>query len=214
MYLDSKAVGVFPTTGRPQKDPLGRLTTEYNLTSLINTLLDVDGFVITHQALENPLAEEKDKKIMPFKTDGNNINTDIPFQFNIKGYIFTIHNLKDFLNDSNISSLNPDSENPVIPIYASIELKLDAGSATTSTGDENLNRIQSIVGIDAVEGIYNGKYTGLRFDNVANDEERIYLKILEKRTDGWYIPEESKIKLKTSKPGDNRSVSIDDGEIE
>lgn len=48
MYLNSKAVGVFPTTGRPQKDPLGRLTTEYNLTSLINTLLDVDGFVITH----------------------------------------------------------------------------------------------------------------------------------------------------------------------
>ena len=209
MYLDSKAVGVFPTTGRPQKDPLGRLTTEYNLTSLINTLLDVDGFVITHQALENPLAEEKDKKIMPFKTNGNNINTDIPFQFNIKGYIFTIHNLKDFLNDSNISSLNPDSEN-VIPIYASIELKLDAGSATTSTRDENLNRIQSIVGIDDDKG----KYKGLRFDNVANDEGRIYLKILEKRTDGWYIPEESKIKLKTSKAGDNRSVSIDDGEIE
>ena len=48
MYLNSEAVGVFPTTGRPQKDPLGRLTTEYNLTSLINTLLDVDGFVITN----------------------------------------------------------------------------------------------------------------------------------------------------------------------
>ena len=48
LYLNSEAVGVFPTTGRPQKDPLGRLTTEYNLTSLINTLLDVDGFVITH----------------------------------------------------------------------------------------------------------------------------------------------------------------------
>ena len=203
MFLNSEAVGVFPTTGRPQKDPLGRLTTEYNLTSLINTLLDVDGFVITHQALD------ENKKIIPFKADGNNINTDIPFQFNIKGYIFTIHNLKDFLNDSNISSLNPDSENPVIPIYASIELKLDAGSATTSTGDENLNRIQSIVGIDDDKG----KYKGLRFDNVA-DKGRIYLKILEKRLDGWYIPEESKIKLKTSKAGDNKSVSIDDGVIE
>lgn len=200
MYLNSEAVGVFPTTGRPQKDPLGRLTTEYNLTSLINTLLDVDGFVITHQALD------QNNKITPFKVDDT--NTDIPFQFNIKGYIFTIHNLKSFLSNSNISSLNPNP-NPV-PVYASIELKLDAGSATTSTGDENLNRIQSIVGIDDDKG----KYKGLSFDNVANDEERIYLKILEKRTDGWYIPEESKIKLKTSKPGDNRSVSIDDGEIE
>lgn len=204
MYLNSEAVGVFPTTGRPQKDPLGRLTTEYNLTSLINTLLDVDGFVITHQALD------QNNKITPFKVDDT--NTDIPFQFNIKGYIFTIHNLKSFLSNSNISSLNPNP-NPV-PVYASIKIKIDAGSSITSTGNENLNRIQSIVGIDAVEGIYNGKYTGLSFDNVANDEERIYLKILEKRTDGWYIPEESKIKLKTSKPGDNRSVSIDDGEIE
>lgn len=204
MYLNSEAVGVFPTTGRPQKDPLGRLTTEYNLTSLINTLLDVDGFVITHQALD------QNNKITPFKVDDT--NTDIPFQFNIKGYIFTIHNLKSFLSNSNISSLNPNP-NPV-PVYASIKIKIDAGSSITSTGNENLNRIQSIVGIDAVEGIYNGKYTGLSFDNVANDEERIYLKILEKRTDGWYIPEESKIKLKTSTSGDNRSVSIDDGEIE
>ncbi len=86
MYLNSEAVGVFPTTGRPQKDPLGRLTTEYNLTSLINTLLDVDGFVITHNI------------------DGFNNDSEEAFQFNIKGYIFTIHKLKNLLSSSDFSN--------------------------------------------------------------------------------------------------------------
>lgn len=87
MYLNSEAVGVFPTTGRPQKDPLGRLTTEYNLTSLINTLLDVDGFVITHNI------------------DGFDNDSEEAFQFNIKGYIFTIHKLKNLLSSSDFSNV-------------------------------------------------------------------------------------------------------------
>ena len=112
MYLNSKAVGVFPTTGRPQKDPLGRLTTEYNLTSLINTLLDVDGFVITHNI------------------DGFNNDSEEAFQFNIKGYIFTIHKIGNFLSTSDFSNASN--------LFASIKIKIDAGSLTTSTGDENL----------------------------------------------------------------------------
>lgn len=192
MYLNSEAVGVFPTTGRPQKDPLGRLTTEYNLTSLINTLLDVDGFVITHNI------------------DGFDNDSEEAFQFNIKGYIFTIHKIGNFLSTSDFSNASN--------LFASIKIKIDAGSSTTSTGNENLNRIQSIVGIDAVEGNYNGKYTGLNIspeDPTDPSNTSLYsLHILEKRGDNkWYIPEESKIKLKTSTSGDNRSVSIDDGEI-
>ena len=189
MYLNNKAVGIFPTTGRPQKDPLGRLTTEYNLTSLINTLLDVDGFVITNNI------------------DGFDSTSQIDFQFNIKGYIFTIHKIGDLLGSSDLSDFNT--------LYASIKLKLDAGGSATSTGDENLNRIQSIDGEDILKvGDENfGKYTGLKFSNSKIDG--FYsLPILEKRDEKWYIPEESKIKLKTSKSGDNRSISIDDGVIE
>lgn len=195
MYLDSKAVGVFPTTGRPQKDPLGRLTTEYNLTSLINTLLDVDGFVITHNI------------------DGFDSNSKGAFQFNIKGYIFTIHKIGDFLkslNNPTDASLSNASN-----LFASIELKLDAGSSATSTGDENLNRIQSIVGIDDDKGKYKG-LTISSEDPTDPDNKYLYsLHILEKRENKWYIPEDSKIKLKTSTSGNDkyRSVSIDDGEI-
>lgn len=190
MYLNSEAIGVFPTTGRPQKDPLGRLTTEYNLTSLINTLLDVDGFVITHNI------------------DGFDSNSKGAFQFNIKGYIFTIHKIGGFLSSSDISNFKN--------IYASIQIKIDAGSSITSTGDENLQRIQSIVGVDDDDG----DYKGLKFfpeDPTDPKNKYLYsLHILEKRGDKWYIPEKSKIKLKTSTSGNDkyRSVSIDDGVIE
>ena len=200
MYLNSKAVGVFPTTGRPQKDPLGRLTTEYNLTSLINTLLDVDGFVITNNI------------------DGFDNTSQIDFQFNIKGYIFTIHKIGDLLESLNKST--DTSLSNAKKLFASIEIKLDSGSSAADKEDENLNRIQSIVGADVVEGKDKGNYTGL---NISPDDPTLTdpnntslysLHILEKRESKWYIPEESKIKLKTSKSGDNRSVSIDDGVIE
>lgn len=191
MYLNSEAVGVFPTTGRPQKDPLGRLTTEYNLTSLINTLLDVDGFVITNNI------------------NGFDSTSQIDFQFNIKGYIFTIHKIGEFLNSLNNST--DTSISNATNLFASIKIKIDAGISSTSTGDENLNRIQSIIGIDDNEG----NYTGLNiFSTKPTDISFYSLHILEKRENKWYIPEESKIKLKTSKSGDNRSVSIDDGVIE
>lgn len=185
MYLNSEAVGVFPTTGRPQKDPLGRLTTEYNLTSLINILLDVDGFVITNDI------------------DGFNNNSIGAFQFNIKGYIFTIHKIGDLFNSSDFS----DASN----LFASIKIKIDAGNSITSTGNENLNRIQSI--IDG-EDNKDGSYRGLSILPTKPTDGSYSLHILEKRGSKWYIPEESKIKLKTSKSGDNRSVSIDDGVIE
>lgn len=192
MYLNSEAVGVFPTTGRPQKDPLGRLTTEYNLTSLINNLLDVDGFVITNNI------------------DGFNSSSIGTFQFNIKGYIFTIHKIGDFLDSSDLSNFKD--------LYASIKINLSAGSSTTSTGNENLNRIQSIDGEDIFKvGDENyGKYTGLNFSDSIPTDGSYYLHILKFNSTykKWYIPEESKIKLKTIKSGANRSVSIDDGVIE
>jgi len=60
-----------------------------------------------------------------------------------------------------------------------------------------------------------GKYTGLTISDSKIDES-YSLHILEKRGIKWYIPEDSKIKLKTSTSGNDkyRSVSIDDGVIE
>lgn len=74
--------------------------------------------------------------------------------------------------------------------------------------------------MDQKEGDYY-TYTGLNISSTELTKKptspsniSFYsLHILEKRGDKWYIPEESKIKLKTSTSGDNRSVSIDDGEI-
>lgn len=67
-----------------------------------------------------------------------------------------------------------------------------------------------------IDGPNKGKYTGLRFSKDTPGKEYYFLHILkyDPTSEKWYIPEESKIKLKTSKSGDNRSVSIDDGVIE
>ena len=73
-YVSSENIQIFPIANRGAKDPLGRLTTEYNLTSILNKLLDVNGFVISW--------------------DNNSKN----IVFNLHGYLITA-NLTDIIND-------------------------------------------------------------------------------------------------------------------
>lgn len=187
MFLSSTQIGVFPTTGRPQYDPLGRLTTEYNLTSIINTLLDTDGFVIT-------------QNISGY--EATNVGST-EFQFNIKGYIFTIHKLEVFLNN-----LDEDLKSAT-KLYASIQINSNTSSINTN---ENLNKLQSIEGSDNEDGQYEG--LTISSSEPINKTSKVYysLYILEKRSDKkWYIPEESKVRLRTG--GVQRSLKIDDGEL-
>lgn len=65
-FLNSLNVKVFPSTLRNTFDPSARLTTEYNLCSIINRLVDQESFVIS-----------------------SNIEDTI-FYFNIHGYIFSV----------------------------------------------------------------------------------------------------------------------------
>lgn len=68
-YLESNSIKVFPATRRTIQPSLARQVTEANLVSLINKLIDKDGFVVT-------------------KLTGNE-QTDLDFSFNIHGYYFT-----------------------------------------------------------------------------------------------------------------------------
>lgn len=65
-FINSYQVKVFPTTLRTEFDPQARLTTEYNLCSIINRLVDCESFVIS-QNIEDPI-----------------------FYFNVNGYIYSI----------------------------------------------------------------------------------------------------------------------------
>lgn len=208
MYLNSTNIGVFPTSGRPQYDPLGRLTTEYNLTSMLNNLLSVDGFVITDPGAYTETGYDL----------GSNSITTIkqPFQFNIKGYIFTIHDVNSLIEGAN--------ENSYTEIYAHLIIDENIGTTLTKTatedGNKNVQRITSIHNTDTEQDDGSYKYKGIEFNNSLEDtsdrdqssnQSHYALKILEKIGSEWYIPEESKIKFKTTTAGNRRDISIDDG---
>lgn len=75
-YLDSNKIKVFPCGGRAIKyDPLARLTTEQNLISIINRLVDMNSFIVTTHASNQEM--------------NNSIEEYI---FNIDGYLFTVPN--------------------------------------------------------------------------------------------------------------------------
>ena len=69
-YINSNAINVFPCANRGSDYNLqSRLTSEYNLTNIINQLIDQDSFVITSV-----------------------LTTDGPLAFNIHGYYFNVSN--------------------------------------------------------------------------------------------------------------------------
>lgn len=75
-YLNSDQIKVFPCGGRNiNYDPLARLTTEQNLISIINRLVDMDSFIVTTHASN----QEMDNSIEEYI-------------FNIDGYLFTVPN--------------------------------------------------------------------------------------------------------------------------
>lgn len=206
VFLNSNNIGVFPTTGRPQHDPLGRLTTEYNLTSILNNLLGVDAFVIT-----DPGSTQDGEENPIYNPSTGESQNEIEFKFNIKGYVFTIYDLKALIDNN----FNNNSEN----IYAN--LKINRDSLQASNDNKNLQLIQSINGGDEVSGYLGDnktpiyKYKGVEFTDEPNTMYNYSLKILEKRggSGNWYIPYESKIKFLTNKAGNRRDISIDDGEL-
>ena len=187
-YLNSKNISVFPTTDRPEHDPLGRLTTEYNLTSLLNTLLGVDGFVITdpgnaentsngNERLENAIYS-------PTTTTGT-----VKFQFNIKGYIFTIHNLGNLIGQLTSTASTSTA------IYASIDIKSDYNNTNTSDNPNKTLFQRLSGGNDTSEGYKNVTFSDSDPSSDSSLSNYYNLKILEKHSDdgNWYIPKESKI---------------------
>lgn len=206
VYLNSKNISVFPTTDRPEYDPLGRLTTEYNLTSLLNTLLGVDGFVITDpgNAENTSNGNERLENAIP--------TGKVKFQFNIKGYIFTIHDLSSLIGQNGqFKDKNA--------IYAYIDIKSDYNNTNTSDNPNKTLFQRLSGGNDTSEG-----YENVIFSNLGPSDEGLdppslksyyNLKILEKHSDdgNWYIPKESKIKFLTTTTGNRRDISIDDGEL-
>lgn len=75
-YLNTSDISLFPATNKPT-DPSSRLTTSYNLTNIVNRLLNVDGFVVDCD--------------LDFGEDDYDKNF---IEFNLNGYLIRVENLK------------------------------------------------------------------------------------------------------------------------
>lgn len=226
--LNSSQIRVFPTTTRTTTDPQARLMTEYNLTSLINKLVDKEAFVIT-----------------------TNLQ-DVLFSFNIQGYIFSVQ-----AQNTSYPGILELIDNTVeyakgYTLRASISINRDIGTEDVITGVP-LKTWAQLKGNDTENGLYTGvsfewiESTSTSTSTVSGTDYSYSLDILRcESVDGTFpegesdefttednlvslsgkfirLPDKknllfaicpsSKIKFETNKEGTNRSVRIDDGEL-
>lgn len=180
-HVSSENIQIFPIANRKDKDPLGRLTTEYNLTSILNKLLDVDGFVISWN---------KNDEIIVFNLHGYLITADLS---NIIGS-FSGNNIYAYITitDYNNEGATEYEKN----FLAQLNGKDVMGNDTAVT---NYGKYTGVTFSDSeptssqTDIIYHLPIL-TRIDNSSP----------------WVIPENSTIKFKTDTAG-NRSISIDDG---
>lgn len=110
-YIVSNSVSVFPSARRGVSKSESRLVTESAIASIVNKLIDSDGFIITDDI---PVG-----------------NVEHSFEFNIHGYYFKVASV------GQIYSLFPDAPNNTT-IYGVIELdRLNNGIYELSGQDEN-----------------------------------------------------------------------------
>ena len=205
-FLKSKKVKVFPCGGRAkQYDPLARLTTEYNLVSLINRLVDKNSFIVTSHNNGEDISN---------KTDDYIINID-GYLFTIEGgakpitescsaqsgtYIIAYINVQSYFGvDDNTyyQQLGPIEEIPITPGVNPNNIYNDG--ILDSSEDETTSEFKSI------------SFTCHSTYIIEGIPESHQLTLFKKVNGSWVEYEDSKIKFHTDTYGKNRSVKIDDG---
>lgn len=152
-YIDSANIKVFPTTQRQTQDASARMMTEYNLTSIINRLVDKKCFVISSDTLDS---------------DGYFVIDNSRFEFNLFGYYFSIESIDKILNsitelnnkakrkDSSVGAVlfsNDDVDSSKLAIVAEIKI----------SGNEDTINNMSWQRLDGTDDSASGKYTGINF---------------------------------------------------
>lgn len=231
--LKSDVVKVFPTTLRKIKDSSARMMTEFNLTSIINRLVDKKCFVISSN-----------------RFDGENYVFDSArFEFNMGGYYFSIKSIADILDlfgdgaldtETGVCTCTLDNQAGDDPLlntyYITAEIKVKNHQ---TDGKENIswNQLQGTDTNLDTEDLNDDEYSGLTFDlttttptdlqisgttetkNISGNNENITtfkFAILElfnpnENTYKVRIPEESKLRFQSTP--ENKSFTIDDGEL-
>ena len=168
-YLSSNSIKIFPAVRRTgSADPFSRLMSESTITSIINRLIDYDGFVITHSAADN-----------------KSISSGV-FEFNVFGYYIRIADVSELLS-------NFTSAVDVDLIYASILLD----ETETNPGESNNLTYVQLYGQDTQGSAssYEGVNFGIGQPTNTGSYTLHFLPILEKQNDIWVVPETSYLKF-------------------
>lgn len=193
-YVETNDVFVFPSARRMNKQVSARLVSEASLASIINKLVDTDGFVIT------PAPETGEYVQQGF-------NPNEAFEFNIHGYYFNITTAQKILDI--FSGVSTDT------IYANIYLD--------KTSDPNYIELAGQDGpvVNAVDA--TSMYQGLTFstDNLSelavdatNPPKADYSLLLFQKelvgvgTTDWVVPVLSRLKFYYT-----LALGVDGGEI-
>ena len=186
----SSSISVFPCAnrgvfGNTNFNLQSRLTSEYNLTSIINQLVDKNSFVISPSDTSTP------------------VDISSPISFNINGYYFKIDTIENAIGEFSSSS----------NLYASIQLKTtDVPGFGDMIELSDTDSDSTLVAGDSGETLDDAVFTGLDISDVVRSGADVYsLHILKKDGGSWYVPPESTIRFITDNT--RRSVKIDDGEL-
>lgn len=188
--IKSSSISVFPCANRGEFggnanfNLQSRLTSEYNLTSIINQLVDKKSFVIS-----------------PSNTSIA-VDTSSPISFNINGYYFKIDSIETAIGEfSNSNNL-----------YASIQLMTTNVPGFGDMIELSATGNSDEVAGDSGQTLDDAVFTGLDISDELPSGLNVYsLHILKKDGESWYVPPESTIRFITD--SERRSVKIDDGEL-
>lgn len=182
-FLETSKIAVFPSTRRFNTQVSARLLSESSLISLVNKLIDTDGFVIT-----------------PDDETTGYIDTSITFEFNIHGYYFMVDRAQDIID---LFSSSNTTE-----IYGNIYLDT-VGNYTELKGQDvevaNVSRYQGVT-FSAVDLSDASQAAS------ASEDQADYSLLLFTRESAasslWEVPVESRIKFNSG-----FALGIDGGEI-
>ena len=174
-FIGSNNINVFPCGSRNKNfDPFARLSTEYNLISIINRLVDKDSFIVTTHPKNMDLSNDKE-----------------PYIINIKGYLFTIsigvqgiiNNLSRDDNGNYIIAEivtshyygNDGNDDSIFQMLS----PLKRGNTSLSYDYVEVNSINGYTPISDGSNIYykennDGEYTYIRHIIDSQDNERYY----------------------------------------
>lgn len=156
MNIKTNDISIFPLAKNRPNDRSARLFYENNVANLIRQVVDVEGFLISKDAVElSALAQPGSGSFQELY-----ISTVKPLVFNLYGYYFSIAPNANIYVDKQLTA---ETDVVEAPLYAVLNI------------DDITNEI---VGFDNVNSEYEGLYIGTDFNERA-PEGRHYIKLLD-----------------------------------